>query len=97
YNWDLPVGRGKAIWNDAPKWLNQVVGNWKLSGTGSAQSGLPLQAQLGATAGYPDDVGKIRANIVPGVDPVMPGWRESLNNPVTQRAPYVNSLAVFTP
>src|SRR5262249_26064922 len=80
YNWDLPVGRGKRLLGGARGWLNQIAGNWKLSGTGSAQSGLPLQAQLGATAGFPDDVGRIRPNIVPGADPVMPGWRENLNN-----------------
>lgn len=27
----------------------------------------------------------------------MPGWRENLNNPVTQRAPYVNVLALYSP
>jgi hypothetical protein len=97
YNWDLPFGRGKALLSGVPRWANQIVGNWKVSGTGSASSGLPLQALLGSNAGFPDDVGRIRANINPGVDPVMPGWRESLNNPVTQRAPYVNSLAVFSP
>jgi len=68
YNWDLPVGKGKALWSSVPGWLNQIVGHWKLSGTGSASSGLPLQALLGNNAGYPDDVGRIRANINPGVD-----------------------------
>ncbi|MBI2687731.1 MAG: TonB-dependent receptor [Acidobacteria bacterium] len=97
YNWDLPAGRGKLLGRNAPSWLNQFVGNWKMSGTGSASSGLPLQALLGNTAGFPDDVGQIRPNIVPGVNAVMPGWRENVNNPATQRAPYVNSLAVFTP
>jgi hypothetical protein len=77
--------------------LNRVVGNWTLSGTSTAQSGLPLQAQLGTTAGFPDDVGKIRVNINPGVPTVRSGWRQDLNDPVTQRSPYINSLALFSP
>jgi hypothetical protein len=97
YNWDLPVGKGKALWNGARGWLNQIIGNWKVTGTGSASSGLPLQAALGTNAGFPDDVGRIRVNANPGVDPVMPGWRENVNNPISQRAPYVNSMAVFSP
>jgi hypothetical protein len=89
YNWDVPVKvRG---------WANQIVGNWKLSGLGQASSGLPLQAHLGNNAGFPDDVGRIRANLVPGVDPILPGWRRNVNNPVTQRAPYVNVLAALAP
>jgi hypothetical protein len=82
---------------NVPGWLHQIVGDWKMSGTGSASSGLPLQALLGNNAGFPDDVGRIRPNIVPGVDPVMPGWRQNVNNAVTQRAPYINSLALYTP
>ena len=97
YNWDLPVGKGKLLGHNAAGWLNQFIGGWKLSGTGSASSGFPLQAQLGNSAGFPDDVGRIRPNIVAGVDPIQPGWRENVNNPVTQRAPYINSQAVFSP
>lgn len=25
-----------------------------------------------------------------------PGWRQNINNPITQRAPYINALTVFT-
>ena len=77
--------------------LNQVIGNWKLSGNGAAQSGNPFQAYASTSAGFPDDVGMLRPNIVPGVNPIMPGWQANCNNPVTQVCPYVNALAVFTP
>jgi hypothetical protein len=97
YNWALPVGRGKWLLADAPGWLNKIVGNWTVTGTSTIQSGLPLQADLGTTAGFPDDVGKIRVNINPGVPTVLPGWRQNLNNPVTQRSPYINSLPLFSP
>ncbi len=89
YNWDVPLRvRG---------WANQIIGNWKLSGVGQLSSGLPLQAHLGNNAGFPDDVGRIRVNLVDGVDPVLPGWRQNVNNPVTQRAPYINVLQAFAP
>jgi hypothetical protein len=97
YNWDLPVGRGKAWLHGARGVANHVVGNWKLSGNGSVRSGYPFQAWSATTAGFPDNVGRIRPNIVPGVDPIVPGWHANCNNPVTQTCPYINSLAVFTP
>lgn len=97
YNWDLPFGRGKAFGAGVPRWLHQVIGDWKVSGTGGVQTGSPLQAGIGTNAGFPEDVGRIRPNINSGVDPILPGWRQNLNNPVTQRTPYVNSLALFSP
>jgi hypothetical protein len=95
YNWDLPFGRGKAFGGKMPGWMDRVAGGWKLSGVGGLQSGSPLQAVLGNNAGFPDDVGRIRPNINAGVPAILPGWRQNLNNPVTQRAPYVNALALF--
>jgi hypothetical protein len=97
YNWDLPVGRGKHFLNSVPGWMNQVVGNWKWTGTGNIQSGMPLQAWTGNNTGYPEDVGHIRPNVNPGVNPYLPNWIANCNNPVTQRCPYVNSLALFSP
>ena len=81
----------------APGWLNQVVGNWKWTGASSVQSGSPLQAWAGNTAGYPEDDGKLRANINPNVPIYVDNWKNGCNNPVTQRCPYVNSLALYSP
>ncbi len=97
YNWDLPVGKGKAALHNAPGWLNQIVGNWKWTGTGSVQTGTPIQTQTGNTAGFPEDVGRIRANINSGVPLYLSGWSNNCNNPITQRCSYVNSLALFSP
>jgi hypothetical protein len=97
YNWDLPVGRNGLVFRNARGVWNQVVGGWKLSGSGFAQSGLPFQAATNVTAGFPDDVGQLRPNIVPGVNPVLPGWKANCDNSSTQRCPYLNTLAVFTP
>jgi hypothetical protein len=97
YNWDLPVGKGKPFLHNVSGWLNQVVGNWKWTGTGSVQAGTPIQTQTGNTAGFPEDVGKIRANINSGVPLQVNNWKNGCNNPATQRCPFVNSLALFTP
>ena len=43
-NWvaDLPFGRGRAIGDDVPAWLNQVIGNWQFSGVFRWTSGFPF-------------------------------------------------------
>src|SRR5205823_10932137 len=97
FNWDLPMGKGKWLLTSPGRVLNQVVGNWKLSGNGEFRSGFPLQALSGTTAGFPDAVRNIRVNIVPGVNPIVPNWKDNCNNSVTQRCPYINVLSVFTP
>jgi hypothetical protein len=40
WNWtyDLPVGRGKLLGRNAAKWVNNLVGGWRLSGTGTIVS-----------------------------------------------------------
>jgi hypothetical protein len=97
YIWDIPVGKGKAFLHGAPGWLNQIVGNWKWSGNGSESSGFPIQTATGNPAGFPENVGRIRANINSGVPLTLSNWRDNCNNPLTQRCPYVNSLALFSP
>jgi Carboxypeptidase regulatory-like domain len=37
----LPFGRGKMLLKSAPRWLDEVVGNWEVSGLVRVQSGLP--------------------------------------------------------
>ncbi len=97
FNAELPFGKGKTWLANVPTFVNEIIGNWKITGNGGIQSGLPFQAYTGASSGYPDDVAKIRPNIVPGVNPVLPNWKNDCNDPVTQHCPYVNVLAVFTP
>ncbi len=40
WNWfyDIPTGRGKRFLGNAPKWVDQFVGGWKLSGNGTVVS-----------------------------------------------------------
>jgi hypothetical protein len=51
--YDLPFGRGKAFGSSAPRWLDEIVGGWKLSGLPSWHSGLPYFFTTNAfVAGY---------------------------------------------
>jgi hypothetical protein len=97
YNWDIPVGKGKKFFNVQRRWIDEIIGDWKTSGNLEERSGYPFSVWSGATAGYPDDVSKLRPNVVPGVDPILPGWKNNCDNPATQTCPYINSLAYFTP
>ena len=101
YVWDLPAGKGRALLGNAPRILDAIVGNWKLSGLGTIQSGAPIGIQNGSNssgtnAGWPDGVGYIRPNILNGVDPINPNWRQNLNTPAATPDPYLN-VAAFTP
>lgn len=46
--WELPVGRGKALFRNMPKWVDAFVGGWQLTGQYKIQSGQPV------TFGQPD-------------------------------------------
>jgi hypothetical protein len=54
--YDLPVGRGRAFASSAPRWVNEVIGGWSVSGIPSWHSGLPFFAAANAfVAGYAND------------------------------------------
>ncbi len=40
----LPIGRGKEYLGTAPRWLNEVVGDWSFSGLPSYRTGLAMTA-----------------------------------------------------
>ena len=41
-NWDLPIGKGKALGGNAPKFVNEIIGGFSLNGTATYQAGLPF-------------------------------------------------------
>lgn len=62
--YDLPVGRGKYLLNGAPGVVNEVLGNWQLSGVATMKSGLPYtptisldEANTGGTSEHAEVVG----------------------------------------
>lgn len=46
--WQLPVGRGHHFLNDAPGFVNGLVGGWQLTGIFRWNSGLPIQTPFDA-------------------------------------------------
>ena len=51
--YDLPIGRGKAFLGKAPRWLDEAIGGWSISGLPSVHSGGAYFAGANAfVAGY---------------------------------------------
>lgn len=76
--WELPVGRGRAFFNDAPGWVNSIVGGWTFSGIFTARSGLPFGL---ATSSWPTSFIFDGANGVPAVTDGDPNaLRPSIHN-----------------
>jgi hypothetical protein len=42
YVWELPVGRGKRYWSEAPKFLDLTLGGWQVNGITTFQRGQPI-------------------------------------------------------
>ncbi len=60
--YDLPFGRGKSIVSSAPRWLDEVIGGWSISGLPSWHSGLAYFAASNAfVAGYANNAPAILA------------------------------------
>jgi hypothetical protein len=43
YTYDLPIGRGRAFFNQMPRALDLIVGGWKTAGVWTIHDGFPLQ------------------------------------------------------
>jgi hypothetical protein len=55
--WELPIGRGRAVAGNLPRWGDAFIGGWQLNGIASFQSGLPLvMSSIGVAR--PDRVAK---------------------------------------
>lgn len=52
YIYDLPVGRGKSVLSDAPRWLDTFVGGWSWSGIVRYRTGYPFTIN---TFSFPTD------------------------------------------
>jgi hypothetical protein len=54
--YELPVGRGKALASGAPRWLDEFIGGWSVSGLPSRHTGNVFFASSNAfVAGYSND------------------------------------------
>jgi len=45
--WELPVGKGKTLFGDAPGWLNQIIGGWTVNGISTYMTGEPFSIRSG--------------------------------------------------
>ncbi len=52
YSYDLPIGRGRAFFNNMPRVLDLVLGGWKTAGVWTIHDGFPLQFTV-ANGGTP--------------------------------------------
>ncbi|HET9306061.1 MAG TPA: carboxypeptidase-like regulatory domain-containing protein [Candidatus Sulfotelmatobacter sp.] len=54
--YELPLGRGKALASGAPRWLDEIIGGWSISGLPNWHSGNVMFASSNAfVAGYSND------------------------------------------
>jgi hypothetical protein len=70
--YELPVGRGKWLANNANRLLNGIIGGWELAGVVIAQTGPYVTILAGndpSGTGFPELVGDGRADTVKGVSP----------------------------
>jgi hypothetical protein len=70
--YDLPVGQGKSLAGNAPRWLDEAIGGWQVSGLPNFQTGTPYHANSTAyLASY--------ANLAPAI---LVGQRSLLDSHV---------------
>ncbi len=51
-NWiyELPFGRGRWLGDNAPGWVDAIIGGWQIGGIFTMRSGLPFSATTGASS-----------------------------------------------
>lgn len=62
YNWELPVGKGKAFLNNANPIVTHILGGWQMTGIGYAQSGFPFTPVIAANRANTANGGAQRPN-----------------------------------
>jgi len=70
YSYDIPVGRGKLLASNSPKWLDATIGGWQLTGIWKATSGTPFNVTFTAPSNSPGEPSG-RADYIGG-SPVYP-------------------------
>lgn len=61
--YELPIGRGKLLLSDMPKWADTVFGGWSLSNIATLQSGLPFTPTISGDVAN-TGVGNQRPNVI---------------------------------
>lgn len=89
--YELPFGRGRGFGAHWSRPVDTIFGGWQINGIATEQNGFPLSPTTGNSL-VSGNAGNnvLRPNVVPGVNPAMPG------SPVSKLTHYVNAAA-FTP
>jgi hypothetical protein len=100
YIYELPIGRGKALFGNASRPVNAIISNWSVSGVQRYLSGQPISI-FGAT-GIPGKNSSIRFNRVAGQPVKNNAYTSPLNfNPTTTSTAcatgYFNCNAFYDP
>jgi outer membrane receptor protein involved in Fe transport len=94
--YDLPVGKGRWLLNDAPAIVNGILGGWSLSGLFRLQGGQPFVPFITDTNRLGGVNRSIRLDIVPGVPIKNPRYSGSCSVGATCE-PYINPAAFMRP
>lgn len=106
FTWDLPFGKGRTFFKDAPWYVNGPLGGWTLSGVARIVGGNPYQAFI-TDANLLGGTGfnrVVRPDIVPGVSLKNPLYDPNCRvgtgvgtNSFNVCEPYVNPAAFMRP
>jgi hypothetical protein len=101
--WDIPLGRGRRYFKDAPAIVNAVAGGWTMSGVLRMPGGLPFLPFITD----PNKLGGVlfnrvvRPDLVPGVPLKNPLWKRDCPTgsaaPPSGCQPYINPAAFMRP
>lgn len=83
-SYDLPFGRGRAMMNKAPLWLDEIAGGWRSDLTFVAQSGIPFTV---TTNGINTPSGQSQARSILVGDPYGGGGSPNATNPQLTSCP----------
>lgn len=71
--YDLPYGKGRSFGNDAPLYMQEILGGWQLTAINSMNSGLPVNITYSPnSAQQVSTLLNQRPNQIAGVNPVLP-------------------------
>lgn len=98
--YELPVGRGKAIWGGAGRVASAILGGWSLSWIGNYFSGTPIGFSGSSPLPNGWNGGTNRANVLAG-DLRFPGFNKAnfdfANRATSSNNKYINTALISDP
>ena len=83
-SYELPFGRGRALMNKGPLWLDEIGGGWNTDLTFVSQTGLPFTV---STNGINTPSGQAAAHAILAADPYAGGGSPNATNPQLTSCP----------